>query len=329
MDECVNFIEWQWHWQHYHPHQWWHHHDHDHLLRSFPTSCWSASWSPPPRSPPRTLLMPTAVGTGKPFFWTLVKFFFWVHCQVFFWAHFKFFTLADCQTKTILQGLGLLWLLLHNSVHSRDHVENVCLWCSSKGRIYAIARFEWLKNMMKISWFHCCCCFFIVTPLSKSFGHARGWSLPRVNHIQRQVSHLHLSIFDHLSFSISLPLFACPCHCPSLLVHVIDHLCLSIFDHLNLSIFDHLYSSIWPPLLVHFIAPLCLSIFDLPILTSPCLWSSLLVHLTIFTCPCPRRSPQRWSSVRLEDLACLSCPQTSASNSESQGPENCHSGGFR
>ena len=187
--------------------------------------------------------------------------------------------------------------------------------------------------------------FFIVTPLSKSFGHARGWSLPRVNHIQRQVSHLHLSIFDHLSFSISLPLFACPCHCPSLLVHVIDHLCLSIFDHLNLSIFDHLYSSIWPPLLVHFIAPLCLSIFDLPILTSPCLWQSLLVHLiiftcpcpwpsllvhlTTFTCPCPWRPPQRWSSVRLEDLACLSCPQTSASNSESQGPENCHSGGFR
>ena len=42
MDECVNFIEWQWHWQHYHPH----HHDHDHLLRSFPTSYWSASWSP-------------------------------------------------------------------------------------------------------------------------------------------------------------------------------------------------------------------------------------------------------------------------------------------
>ena len=132
-----------------------------------------------------------------------------------------------------------------------------------------------------------------------------------------------------LCLYMSLTIFACPCHCPSLLVHVIDHLCLSIFDHLNLSIFDHLYSSIWPPLLVHFIAPLCLSIFDLPILTSPCLWSSLLVHLTIFTCPCPRRSPQRWSSVRLEDLACLSCPQTSASNSESQGPENCHSGGFR
>ena len=143
----------------------------------------------------------------------------------------------------------------------------------------------------------------------------------------------------------SLTIFPSPFRCPSLLVHVIDHLCLSIFDQLNLSIFDHLYSSIWPPLLVHFIAPLCLSIFDLPILTSPCLWSSLLVHLfiftcpcpwpsllvhlTTFTCPCPWRPPQRWSSVRLEDLACLSCPQTSASNSESQGPENCHSGGFR
>ena len=127
----------------------------------------------------------------------------------------------------------------------------------------------------------------------------------------------------------SLTIFPSPFRCPSLLVHVIDHLCLSIFDQLNLSIFDHLYSSIWPPLLVHFIAPLCLSIFDLPILTSPCLWSSLLVHLTIFTCQCLWRPPQRWSSVRLEDLACLSCPQTSASNSESQGPENCHSGGFR
>ena len=227
MDECVNFMKWQW--QH-------HHHDHD-LLRSFPTFCWSASWSPPPRSPPRTLLMPTADGTGKPLFWALVKFFF----------------LAECQTKTFLQGLGLLWLLLHNSVHSRDHVENVRLWCSSKGRIYAIARFEWLKNIMKISWFHCCCCL-IVTPLSKSFGHARGWSLPRVNHIQWQVPQLHLSIFDHLSLSMSLTTFTCPCH-----------------------------------------------------------W----------------RSPQRWSSVRLEDLACVSCPQTSSSNSESQGPENCHSGGFR
>ena len=124
MDECVNFMKGQWQ-QH-------HHHDHD-LLRSFPTFCWSASWSPPPRSPPRTLLMPTADGTGNPFFWTLVKFFF----------------LAECKTKTFLQGLGLLWLLLHNSVHSRDHVENVRLWCSSKGRIYAIARFEWRRTLWR------------------------------------------------------------------------------------------------------------------------------------------------------------------------------------
>ena len=215
MDECVNFIEWQWHWQNYHPHP----HHHDHLLRSFPTSCWSASWSPPPRSPPRTLLMPTAVGTGKPFFWTLVKFFFWVHCQVFFWAHFKFFTLADCQTKTILQGLGLLWLLLHNSVHSRDHVENVCLWCSSKGRIYAITRFEWLKNMMKISWFHCCSCFFYCNTPQQIFWTCSWLESPSCQSysatgVPSSLVHLWPSFLLHfvvpLCLSMSLTIFACP-----------------------------------------------------------------------------------------------------------------------
>ena len=216
MDECVNFMKGQWQ-QH-------HHHDHD-LLRSFPTFCWSASWSPPPRSPPRTLLMPTADGTGNPFFWTLVKFFF----------------LAECKTKTFLQGLGLLWLLLHNSVHSRDHVENVRLWRSSKGRIYAIARFEWPMTEAHYEDFlisYCCCCL-IVKPVSKSFGHARGWSLPRVNHIQRQVFHLHLSIFDHLPLSISLPLFrsaraswntsVCPLVSPLVRKKNLDHIYTGIY----------------------------------------------------------------------------------------------------
>ena len=141
---------------------------------------------------------------------------------------------------------------------------------------------QWLKHIMKISWFHIVAVVWLWPP-----------SANLLDMLVVGVSLVSIIFSDRCPIFTcpSLTIFPCPFRCPSLLVHVIDHLCLPIFD--------------------------------LPNFTSPSLWPSLLVQ-----CPCPWRPPQRWSSVRLEDLACVSCPQTSSSNSESQGAENCHSGGF-
>ena len=40
-----------------------------------------------------------------------------------------------------MQGPWLLWLFLHNSLHSWDYAKDVCVWCPSKGWLYAISRY--------------------------------------------------------------------------------------------------------------------------------------------------------------------------------------------